>query len=201
VPTTLRERKKQEMRERLVESALELFNEHGFDAVTIDQIVAKADASPRTFFRYFGSKEAVLFADQDEMLTLVRVAIAVRPPTEPPLTALRNALAAIVDHYASHREAHLRRARMAESGAAIAAYQQAVLIPQWEGALTDAVGERLGVSPDNDLRPRLLAGVALAALYAIGRVWMASGGVADLDTLLQQAFDGLAAAVGEERAL
>lgn len=200
MPATLRERKKQEVRERLVDSALSLFGEHGFDAVTIDQIVAVADVSPRTFFRYFGSKEAVLFADQDEMLALVRAAIAGRPPAEPPLTALRNALAAIADHYASHREQHLRRARMAESGAAIATYQQAVLVPQWEDVLTDALAARIGLSADDDLRPRLLAGVGLAALSAVGRVWMGSGGVADIDSLLQQAFDALVDAVAGERA-
>lgn len=199
MPATLRERKKQEVRERLVESALALFGEHGFDAVTIDEIVAVADVSPRTFFRYFGSKEAVLFADQDEMLALVRAAITGRPFTEPPLTALRNALAAVVEHYASHREEHLRRAQMAETGAAIAAYQQAVVVPQWEDVLTDALAARIGVSADDDLRPRLLAGVGLAALSAVGRVWMSSGGVADIDSLLQRAFDALIAAVDEER--
>lgn len=197
---TLRERKKQEVRERLVERALALFSEHGFDAVTIDQIVADADVSPRTFFRYFGSKEAVLFADQDEMLAVVRSSITERPVSEPPLTALRNALAAVVDHYASHREQHLRRARMAESGAAIATYQQAVVVPQWDDVLTEALAVRIGVSATDDLRPRLLAGVGLAALTAASHAWMGSGGLADIEPLLQQAFDALETAVDEERA-
>ncbi len=198
--TTLRERKKQDVRERLVEHALALFNDRGFDAVTINQIVGMADVSQRTFFRYFGSKEAVLFADQDEMLDLVRAAIAERPPGEAPLTALRNTLVYLVDHYASHREEHLRRARMAESGAGIAAYQQSVLVPQWEDAFTDALAARIGVSADTDLRPRLLAGVALAALAAVGRVWMDSGGATDIEALVQQAFDTLGTAIDEERA-
>lgn len=75
-----------------------------------------------------------------------------------------------------------------------------MLVPQWEDALTAAIAARLGVSADDDLRPRLLAGVGLATLTAVGRVWMASDGTAEIDALLRHAFDALVAAVDEERA-
>lgn len=185
----LRERKKQQVRDTLIEVALSLFEARGFSDVTVDEIVEQAEVSPRTFFRYFGSKEAVLFADQDEIVALVRSSITARPTEEAPLVALRHALAEVIEHYAEHRDQHLRRARMAESGAEIAAYQHSVVLPQWEEALTDAVAERLAVHPDLDLRPQLLAGTAIAALRAVGRVWMAAGGDADVVGLLHRAFD------------
>lgn len=52
----LRERKKQQTRQALHDAALTLVSAHGLDGVTIEQICADADVSPRTFFNYFSSK-------------------------------------------------------------------------------------------------------------------------------------------------
>ncbi len=49
------------MRDALVEAAFELFSERGFEQTTIDDIVSLAGVGRRSFFRYFPSKEAVVF--------------------------------------------------------------------------------------------------------------------------------------------
>ena len=55
-----RERKKRETRQRLMETALRLFREHGYDATTVEEITEAADVAKGTFFNYFEAKEAVL---------------------------------------------------------------------------------------------------------------------------------------------
>lgn len=55
-----RERKKQQTRQRLIEAALRLFQEQGYDDTTVEQIAAAADVAKGTFFNYFETKEAIL---------------------------------------------------------------------------------------------------------------------------------------------
>lgn len=172
---------------------------HGFDAVTVDQIAAAAGVSPRTFFRYFGSKEAVLFADQDEIIDVLVTALASRPAHESPLQALRGGLRDLSDHFVAHREQHLWRAQLVEDGASIGAYQWTVLRPRWEDTLTLEVARRSGLDPVTDLLPRTLAGVAMGALTAASAAWLSSGGSTDVSDLIDRAFDQLEHAVTEAR--
>jgi AcrR family transcriptional regulator len=71
----LRERKKARLRQQIVETALRLFRERGYESTRIEDIVQVLEISQPTFFRYFPSKDAVLsevgkkgFACQTERL-------------------------------------------------------------------------------------------------------------------------------------
>jgi AcrR family transcriptional regulator len=59
-PLGLRERKKQETHARILETARELFEEKGFESTTVDEICARANVSPKTFFNYFATKQTVV---------------------------------------------------------------------------------------------------------------------------------------------
>lgn len=56
----LRERKKAALRQRIAEAALDLIRERGYEAATIDEIVARVDVSQPTFYKYYASKDAIL---------------------------------------------------------------------------------------------------------------------------------------------
>lgn len=55
-----RERRKREVRERILEAARGLFATHGFEGTTVEKIAALADVAPATFFNHFQSKQALL---------------------------------------------------------------------------------------------------------------------------------------------
>ena len=76
-PCTLRERKKQQTRQAIHGAALDRIIEHGLDGVTVEQICADADVSPRTFFNYFTSKAHAALG-LDTVVTPERVAEAFR---------------------------------------------------------------------------------------------------------------------------
>jgi len=67
-PLSLRERKQLRTRDTIIKVALELFVEHGFDGVTVNQIAERAEVGRTTFFRYFADKQELLFADDDELM-------------------------------------------------------------------------------------------------------------------------------------
>lgn len=69
VPLT--ERKQRRARARIVEAADELFTAHGFDAVSVNDIAERAEVGRTTFFRYFGDKQEVVFAREQELLDLI----------------------------------------------------------------------------------------------------------------------------------
>ena len=72
---TLAERKRQVAREHIEETALRLFVERGFDETTIADIADAAGISTRTFFRYFATKEDVVFADHSEEVERFKAAL------------------------------------------------------------------------------------------------------------------------------
>lgn len=75
-PSGLRERKKIRTRATLVEVAAELCLKQGYDNTTVEQIAAAADVSPRTFSRYFPTKETVVHALTDDLDRHIAEALA-----------------------------------------------------------------------------------------------------------------------------
>lgn len=75
----LRERKRRQTRERIQRTALDLFDEHGFNRVSIEQIADTAEVSPSSVYRYFGTKEGIVIADEFDTLTDSQLADLIDP--------------------------------------------------------------------------------------------------------------------------
>jgi AcrR family transcriptional regulator len=91
----LRERKKQRTRATLIDAAVELCERQGFERTTVDQIAAIADVSPRTFSRYFSTKDAIALALIDEAVDLAAAELARQPADISHLEAMFRAYVAM----------------------------------------------------------------------------------------------------------
>ncbi|MFG3258949.1 TetR family transcriptional regulator [Streptomyces sp. NPDC048172] len=185
------QRKRQLVAGELTEAALRLLAEKGFDAVTIDEIVATAGVSRRTFFRYFASKEDVVVQFLADMGDGIRAALADRPAEESPSAALRHAVRVPLDACADHSDRALGVVQLILRTPALRARfleRQA----EWSDGLTAELATRLGLSPSKDLYPRLAAGMALSTFDTVLHRWSASGGEESPAALLDQSFALLA---------
>lgn len=85
----LRARKKQQTRAAIAKAATELFAEHGFEAVTVEQIARTAGVARQTVFNYFDTKEEMLFDRDREVLTALVTAVRKRGSTAAPVEVFR----------------------------------------------------------------------------------------------------------------
>ncbi|MEV0226115.1 helix-turn-helix domain-containing protein [Streptomyces sp. NPDC050704] len=88
----LRQRKKMRTRQALIEGALRLFAEKGYDQTTVAEIAATADIATRTFFSYFDSKDDIVFFDDRSRLERAVAIIGERQPGEPVADLLRRVI-------------------------------------------------------------------------------------------------------------
>jgi AcrR family transcriptional regulator len=204
---SLRERKKLATRRALRRVALDLVAERGFSQVTVEDIAAAADVSPRTFFNYFPSKEAALFGTDPDRVAALRERVLREAPGQPALDALRVVLAAearTVTREAGELDGDpagwLRRMKAVRADPQLRA-AQAAHMGLLECALTEALAERLGTDPERDPYPALLAGVAAAVIRATTIFWATSGGAVPLGELTDQAFGALAAGLPDDSAM
>lgn len=158
----LRERKKLRTRQALVDAAMRLYREKGYDAVTVAAIAREADVAPRTFFGYFESKEDVFLSRGDDRLDLLMRAIRQRDRRQPILAAVRPVLL-------QNREAVGR-----DSGSPMPALEDLLKQPavrarlrerwnRWEDALAEAIAENVGARP-GDPEPRVVAAALTGAI-------------------------------------
>lgn len=175
-PTGLRARKKQRTRDALVRVALELFTAQGYEETTVDEITDAVEVSQRTFFRYFAGKEDAAFAVQEMTESLYLDALRARPPGEPPLEAMRQAVFAVWDvievavSEIVPLELHMRSFRMIESTPALLAAHLR-RSAEAEEVLAQLIADREGLDMALDPRPRVAVAAFSGVMRVTGRLW------------------------------
>jgi AcrR family transcriptional regulator len=187
----LRERKKAMTRRALQDAAIELFTRQGFEHTTVDEIADTCDISPRTFFRYFATKEDVLFADGDERRCDLVETIAARPVDEPMLQTVREAILSLAGAYEGDRPRMVAKSTILAADPTLRS-RGVERQRDWEAAVAEALHQRDTVSgrTHSTLELRLVAGVAMVALRAASDTWVVDGG--ELTPLVAEAFDRVA---------
>ncbi len=103
----LREDKKEQTRDALIQAALALFQEKGFDATTIDDVTARAGVSRRTFFRYFNSKNELVSPFRAARLERFGATLKDESLQLAPLDRVKFALIDLADGYENDTEIHV----------------------------------------------------------------------------------------------
>ena len=160
----LRERKKADTREAIRAAAVELFCTQGFDATTMDAVAAASAVSVRTVFRYFPTKEDLVFADVDADLEDLRALLDARPAEEPVMRSVRAVVEVLAGRMEGGREADVRLAPLLHDEPALRQRYLGVL-DRVEETMADWARLRLDAGPE-DLRPGLLA----ACMVSVQRV-------------------------------
>ncbi|MCD0442849.1 TetR family transcriptional regulator [Glycomyces sp. A-F 0318] len=170
-PTGLRERKKAATKAALGEAALRLAVEKGgIEAVTADEIAARAGVSTRTFHNYFPSKEAALLYDFHQTTAVLVADLRERARHQPIWDALRDgAIGMNLDRL----DIDLMRCReeLVHTSPALIKEQSGQFLELFAEAI-DIVAEATGCGPD-DLYPRLLLGGALVTIKTCTEHWLA----------------------------
>jgi AcrR family transcriptional regulator len=202
-PVSLRERKKLATRRLLRRATLDLVAEHGLSNVTVEDIAAAADVSPRTFFNYFPSKEAALFGGDPDRAAELRQRIANGAPGKSALDALRAVLAQDSETMADDLRSlggdpadWLRRMKVARTDPHVRA-AHAAQMAMIERAIAEGLATRLGADQDTDPYPWVVAAAAVSTVRACVSFWAGTGAATPLGRLIDDAFAALAAGFPE----
>jgi AcrR family transcriptional regulator len=152
---------------QLQETAFTLFLESGFEAVSVDQVALRAGVSGRTFFRYFPNKEEVLLEWLDHYEPTIYDAIKSAPSELTPFETVRHALKAAAGLGRSDPEEQRRNSLVATLALTSPRLRAGLTERQrrWERQIARLLAVRMQVSVEEDLRPNLLAAVALTCAF------------------------------------
>lgn len=176
-------------REQIAAVAFELFARQGFAATTVEEIAREVGVGRRTIFRYFPSKNDMVWADFDRSAERMRELLDAAAPELPLMEALRQA--AVASNRVEPDEVAGLRMRMTLivrnpplQGHLMVRYAA------WRRIVAEFAGERLGCRHD-ELMPQAVAHAALGTSIAAFTRWVRSGDE-DLERCLDEAFAALA---------
>lgn len=168
----LRERKKLAAMRRIQEVAVDLFDERGFEAVTIEQIADAAEVSPSSVYRYFGTKEQLVLWDELDvrLFDSVEAELASHPPVEAMRRALSGAMTQLFDRDDDLAKRKTRYA-LEEPALRPALLEQT---DEFTQRVAEALARASGQAAD-ELEPQVIAATLIGAMMTAARHWHTHG--------------------------
>jgi len=184
----LQARKQEFVRDAIWTAAIDLFAEKGFEETTVDDIVAAAGTSRRTFFRYFESKRDLIAQPVESYGASLTKAIEACPVGLASAKLFRHVVMEVAQRTVSDSRMRKVMAIAAKHPAAREAQLSRVAEVQ------DRVAHAFAHRCQDELTAHVLAALTLSALSLTYRVWF-SKGKKDLASAAQQVFSELAKAI------
>lgn len=186
IPNDLRERKRRLTLDRIAETGLKLFAEHGYEATTLDAIAAASGISRRTFFYYLKSKEDVLMAHESgKFLHALGPTFLKQSPKQSPIDAARKTFLVLASMYESKES--IIADQILRSVESLRLRKEALLV-QMEEVLAEAM---YAMWPDQSRRPslRMAAMMAMGTLRFAKEDWRRENAAHRLTHYIDNAFD------------
>lgn len=169
--------------------ALRLFAEHGYGGVTVADVAAAADVSPRTFYRYFASKEDVVLSGIVGRIKRVPIYYRERPVDEPVVEALRHAYSELADAASfAGSPVELDRAAVLGAEPEVARHGLDRLYDTHED-LTAQTSLRMGVDWRLDPRPGIIVAAMSGALRAAWLTAVSTHRISDVPRMTSRSLD------------
>ncbi|MET9230575.1 TetR family transcriptional regulator [Lentzea sp. NPDC003310] len=187
-PSTLWDRSRQAVVAEIVETALNLFAEQGYEATTMAQVAAKAGVSQRSLFRYFGSKEDLVCGEQEALGELLVATVEAQAPEVSTWDALRAGFTTILTASDHSPERVLEISGLIFTNASLRSrYFEKRL--KWQRSLVPAIEKRMGIESGEipDARAMGVIATVFACVDTATELWVRHGGKADAFELYEQA--------------
>ena len=171
--------------------AFGLFARQGFDETTVDDIAAAAGIGRRTFFRYFSSKNDLVWGDFEQHLERLRRLLDGTDPSVPPVEAIRRAVVEFNRFDPREVPWHRQRMRLILTVPTLQA-DATLRYTSWRAIITDFVARRTGLPP-TAMVPLLAGNVVLAAAISAYEHWLEREDEPGLSVLLDETIGQVAA--------
>jgi AcrR family transcriptional regulator len=186
----LRDKKRDETRQRLLDAANRLFGEQGYDHTTSAQIAQAAGVTERTLFRHFDSKADLMLGNWRSHAAAFREAMAAQPDDAPPIDVVRAGLRVWAQRLERGSEQEPEQT-MAALGARLPVLTMLEIVLANEAFIAAELGRRLGRS-DEDVDIRIAANASVGVFRAAARARVVERGRGPLPRTVSRGLDQLA---------
>ena len=179
------------MRDALVSAAFRLFLERGYEQTTVDDIVALAGVGRRSFFRYFPSKEDVVFPDHERCLADMTAFLAetgAEDDAPDPVRRVCDAARLVLGMYAENPPFSVQRYQLTKRVPGLRAYELSV-VWRYERALAEYLRARFAGRQDGTLHADVIAAAVVAAHNNALRSWLRSDGTGHAGAMVDRALE------------